>query len=136
MRFMKWIGLLAAILLLYSCFIPWVYIHSKNITVTGVNSTGTNFGSAGYFHFIMTFLFTIFHFINRVWAKRWNLLVVGLNLAWAIRNYFVISACRAGECPEKETGLYLSLIASILILVSALFPDMEISKRKEIKSGN
>ncbi len=34
MRWMKWIGLAAAILLIISCFIPWVFIESKNITVT------------------------------------------------------------------------------------------------------
>ena len=31
MRYMKWIGLVAVILLVGSCFLPWVIITSKNI---------------------------------------------------------------------------------------------------------
>lgn len=130
MRFMKWFGLGAVILLVLSCFLPWIIVESKELTVSGVHATGTNFGKPGYFHFIMALLFTVFHFVNKLWAKRWNLLVVGLNLAWAVRNFVVISACRGGECPEKQVGLYLSLIASVLILVSALFPGIDLEKIK------
>lgn len=130
MRYMKWIGLVAVILLIVSCFIPWVIIESKNITVSGVDSTGTNFGKPGYLHFILGFFFIILHFISKIWAKRSNLLVVALNISWAIRNYFVISACRDGDCPLKQTGLYLVLLASFLMLLSALFPDIKLEEEK------
>jgi hypothetical protein len=133
MRYMKWIGLMAVILLVVSCFTPWVFIESKNIFVSGVDSTGTNFGKPGYFHFIFSFFFIIFHLVPKLWAKRWNLLVVALNVAWAARNYFIISACRDGDCPQKETGLYMVLLASILMLVAALFPDVKLPE--ENKAG-
>jgi hypothetical protein len=128
---MKWIGLMAVILLVVSCFTPWVIIESKNIVVSGVDATGTNFGKPGYLHFIFSFLFIFFHLVPKPWAKRWNLLIVALNSAWAIRNYFIISACRDGECPEKQTGLYLVLLASVLMLVSALFPDVKLTAKEE-----
>jgi len=128
MRYMKWIGLAAVILLIVSCFLPWVIIASKNIVVSGVDSTGTNFGKPGYTHFVLTFFFAIFHFVPRLWAKRVNLLIVALNIAWAIRNYFIISMCREGECPEKQTGLWLVLLASILMLIAALFPDITLKE--------
>jgi hypothetical protein len=131
MRYMKWIGLMAVLLLIVSCFTPWVIIESKNITVSGVDSTGTNFGKPGYLHFILSFLFIVFHFIAKIWAKRWNLLVVALNIAWAIRNYFIISACRDGDCPLKQIGLFLVLFASALMLVSALFPDIKLNQEKK-----
>lgn len=131
MRYIKWIGLLAVILLIGSCFLPWVIIPSKNITVSGVDSTGTNFGKPGYTHFVLSLFFIIFHLIPKLWAKRWNLLVVALNIAWAIRNYFIISMCREGECPEKQTGLWLVLIASALMLVAALFPDIELKEENK-----
>ena len=131
MRYMKWIGLFAVILLIVSCFLPWVNIASKNIVVSGVESTGTNFGKPGYTHFVLSFFFIIFHFIPRLWAKRSNLLIVALNIAWAIRNYFIISMCREGECPEKQIGLWLVLLASILVLVAALFPDIELKEEKK-----
>ena len=131
MRYMKWVGLFAVILLIVSCFLPWVIIPSKNIVVSGVDSTGTNFGKPGYTHFVLSFFFVIFHFIPRLWAKRSNLLVVALNIAWAIRNYFIISMCREGECPEKQIGLWLVLLASVLILIAALFPDIQLKEEKK-----
>ena len=131
MRYMKWIGLFAVILLIVACFLPWVIIPSKNILVSGVESTGTNFGKPGYTHFVLSFFFIIFHFIPKLWAKRSNLLVVALNIAWAIRNYFIISMCREGDCPEKQIGLWLVLLASILILIAALFPDIKLKEENK-----
>ena len=128
---MKWIGLFAVILLIVACFLPWVIIPSKNIVVSGVESSGTNFGKPGYNHFVLSFFFIIFHFIPRLWAKRSNLLVVALNIAWAIRNYFIISMCREGDCPEKQIGLWLVLLASILILIAALFPDIKLKEENK-----
>jgi hypothetical protein len=124
---MKWIGSLAALALIIACFFPWVFIESKNITVTGIGSMGTNFGKPGYFHFFLAAMYLLFTFIPRVWAKRWNLLIIALNISWAARNYFLISACAGGECPEKKTALYVVLVSSLVMLVAALFPKMEVS---------
>jgi hypothetical protein len=126
---MKWIGLVAVILLVVSCFLPWVIFDSPKITVGGVRSTGTDFfGKPGFAHFVLGFFFIIFHFIPKVWAKRVNLLIVALNIAWAIRNYFIISMCRQGECPEKQIGLWLVMLASVLMLIAALFPDVKLKE--------
>ena len=132
MRYMKWIGLLALLLLVISCFLPWVIITSQNIIVSGVASTGTNFGKPGYAHFVLGFFFIVFHFIPKLWAKRTNLLIVALNIAWAVRNYLIISMCRTGECPEKQIGLWLVLAASVLMLIAALFPDIQLKGEKKV----
>lgn len=131
MRYMKWIGFFAAALLVYACFTPWVIIESQNIVVTGVAAAGTNFGKPGYLHLFLSVIFLLFHFIPRLWAKRANLPVVAVNLGWAIRNFVVIAACRAGECPEKQVGLYLAGAASLVMLLAALFPDIEISNPQQ-----
>ncbi|MBP6478746.1 MAG: hypothetical protein KA290_13600 [Chitinophagaceae bacterium] len=131
MRYMKWIGLAAAVLLIASCFTPWVYIASRNITVSGIDATGTTFGKPGYFHFLCAFFFLLFHFIPRIWAKRSNLLVAALNTAWALRNFFMIAACYGGECPERKIGLYLVLLSSLLMLASTFFPDMKMTADKK-----
>jgi hypothetical protein len=123
---LKWIGILAVVLLVVSCFTPWVIIESSGITVSGIDATGTNYGKPGYFHFIMAFFFLVFTLIQKLWAKRFNLLVVALNLGWAIRNFFVVTACSGGECPVRQTGLWLMLGSSILMLLSSLFPDVEL----------
>lgn len=131
MRYMKWIGLLAFLALVVSCFLPWVIINSKNLVVTGIDSAGTNFGKPGYVHFILGLFFVIFHFIPKLWAKRWNLLFVSLNIAWAVRNYLIISMCREGECPEKQAGLWLVIVSSALMLLAALFPDIKLKEENK-----
>jgi hypothetical protein len=68
--------------------------------------------------------------IPKVWAKRTNLLVILFNLAWAFRNFLIIGHCEGGDCPVKQTGLYLILICSIIMAVSALFPDMKLKEEK------
>ena len=128
---MKWIGVLATVLLVVSCFTPWVFIESKNITVSGIESTGTNFGKPGYLHFICCALFLIFSLLPKIWAKRVNLLVVGVNIAWAARNYFLLTACTGGECPQSKIGLWLMLFSSLIMLVAAFFPDVEITTGKK-----
>jgi len=125
---MKWIGFIAAIALVTACFFPWVFIESKNITVTGIESTGTNFGRPGYFHFFLAAFFILFNFTPRIWAKRMNLLVTALNIGWAARNYFIISTCAGGECPEKKVAIYIVLFSSLGMLVAALFPKVKLDK--------
>jgi hypothetical protein len=113
---------------------PWVIIPSgKGFVITGVDASGTNYGKPGYFNLIMTVIFLFFHFIPRVWAKRGNLLVVAMNVAWSFRNYLVLPLCQGGQCPDKQIGLHLQLVASILMLAAALFPDMKLP-RKEAKN--
>ena len=126
-----YLGILFALVLIISCFSPWITVVSREIEISGVSAEGTNFGKPGYFNLLFSALFILFHIIPRLWAKRWNLLVVALNIAWAIRNYFILTACREGECPEKHLGLYLSIIASFLMLVSALFPEISMDEKKE-----
>jgi len=128
---MKWIGVAASLLLIVSCFTPWVIIESKNITVSGIDATGTSFGKPGYFHLLMSFFFLLFSFIQKVWAKRSNLLVTALNLAWSVRNYFLIAACQMGDCPLKKEGVYILIPASLLMLISSMFPDMKLPEEKK-----
>ena len=128
---MKWVGLMAAIGLVTACFFPWVFIESKNILVTGIDATGTSFGKPGYFHFVLAAFYLVFHFTPRIWAKRTNLLIAALNIGWAVRNYFLISACAGGECPEKKAGLYVLLISALVMLIAAFLPNMKIPETKE-----
>ena len=131
MRWLKWFGALAAVLLVAVGFYPWVIIESKNIIVSGMDAVKIHLGKPAFFHFIFSIFFLLFTFTPRVWAKRLNLLVVALNLGWAIRNYFIITACQAGECPEKQSAVYFIIPLSVLLLIAALFPDMKMKERNK-----
>lgn len=131
MRYMKWTGMLAAALLIVSCFMTWARVESLNITITGVDTTGTRYGKPAYFHFLLTFFFVLFTLVQKIWAKRVNLLINSLNTGWAIRNFLIIPACEAGICPDKKAGLWLLLAASLLMLISSLFPDIRLDKKNK-----
>lgn len=120
MQIIKWLGIAAAIVLIFACFIPWVVIESKDIVVSGVEATGTAFGKPGYFHLFFAGLYIVFVLVNRLWSKRVNIFLSAFNVAWAFRNFTIISACYGGECPSKKVGLYLVLISSIFMLLSVL----------------
>lgn len=133
LEILKYFGFLSALALCYAVFIPWVTIDSLGLTLTGMDTRGTDFGKPGYFHLIMAGAYLILTFTPRIWAKRMNLLVVALNLAWAIRNFISIPACSGGECPDKQLGIFLMLACSVILMLCALFPDIkleDINKRK------
>lgn len=131
MRNLKWVGLAAAVLLLAACLAPWVYIESRQWMLTGIDTKGTNFGKPAYLHLVLLPFFVAFTLIPRIWAKRFNLLVAAINLAWAARNYLETTGCSGGECPEKQWGIFLLLAASVLMLLSTFFPDMPSTKQTE-----
>lgn len=126
MKYSKWIGLAGIVLLVISCMLPWVAIESRNIVATGLSTEGTNFGKPGLMNLVMCFFAFIFFLVPRIWAKRANLFFCAFNLAWAIRNYIIVSGCFAGECPVKKLGLYLLIISAVVMVISAIFPDLEL----------
>ncbi len=131
LKLLKYASLLTALLVVLACFLPWVTIESRELRLTGMNTSGTDFGKPGIFHLAMVGIFLVFVFTPRIWAKRFNLLVVALNLAWAIRNFIMIPACSGGECPSKEIGIYITLFGSIIMMLGALFPDVELEKLRK-----
>jgi hypothetical protein len=120
MQFIKPLGLLAALAVIIFCFLPWVYIESGGITVTGMSAKGTNFGKPGLLHLVFTGLYLALFVIPRVWSRRLNLLFATINFAWAVRNFFLISTCYGGECPVKKPGLYGILACSAIMLFAVL----------------
>lgn len=131
---MSWKRILSALSVIgvvVACFLPWAGINSLQITINGLHTEGTGFGKPGYLHISFVVLFAITFFISSVGAKRIGLIFVGLNFAWAIRNFIVIGSCEAGECPEKLSGLYLLLLFSITLLISGLFPDITLKEEKK-----
>ena len=122
MRYSIWLGLVSVLLLALACTMPWVLIPSKQLVISGIDASGTRYGKPGYLHLLLGAFYLIFTLVPAVWAKRANLLVVGFNLAWTLRNFLILSLCRGGECPQRLTGLYLLLLASLLMMVAALFP--------------
>ena len=58
-----------------------------------------------------------------------------MNFAWAVRNYFVLSQCEAGDCPERQPALYFVALSSVVMLVAALFPDVKLPVQKNNRTN-
>ena len=125
MKYSQFAGIVAAIALIAVCFIPWSFIASKNILITGMQATGTSFGRPGYMHIVLTVAMLIFFSISRVWAKRTNVFIAALNLAWSVRNYLLVTGCLMGDCPEKRPGIFLLIVLSAFILLMTFFPKIK-----------
>lgn len=125
MKWIKWISILAAIALIIACFLPWVVIESKNITVSGVDVAGLKYGHYGYFLIPLATIFILFQLINKIWAKRWNM-AIGAFIFTISFACLLIFRCEYGECPEKQIGLYILFASSIVILIGSLLPDIKI----------
>ena len=110
MKYSQLIGVLSAFLLIIICFFPWAYIPSIQLTISGMHAEGTNFGKPGLFNCILSGLCIILFCIPAIWAKRTNVFLAALNMAWAARNFLMVSTCLMGECPEKKIALYLMLL--------------------------
>jgi hypothetical protein len=127
MKYSKWIGLLSALAVIAACYATWIYVPSVHLKIGGIFSDGRqNFGKPGLLNMFCSAGAIILFLLPRVWAKRTNIFFCGFNLAWAIRNYILLTRCYGGDCPEKEAGLYVLLFAAALMLLMAFVPDIKL----------
>jgi hypothetical protein len=132
MKYSKWIGLLAVIIVIIACYMPWVYIPSAKLEIGGMfSSAKQNFGKPGLMNIICCTVSAVFFLLPKIWAKRTNIFFCGFNIAWAIRNFILLSRCYMGDCPVRQTGLYILLIASSLAMLMSFFPDTEIKEKED-----
>ena len=122
------LGTVVAGLIIFLCFMPWSYIAEKNITVSGMNAIGTNFGKPGLLHLILSVIMIVLFNIPKVWAKRTNLFVGAINFSWSMRNFLLVTTCFFGECPQKLPSLFLLIIACLVAMIMTLVPKIDIKK--------
>ena len=125
MKWIKWISILAAIILIVCCFFPWVIIRSKSLIVTGVDVAGLAYGHYGYFLIPLAVVFIILQLVNKIWAKRLNVAIAALIITIAFAC-LLIFRCEYGECPQKQVALYIIFACSIIVMLGALLPDIKL----------
>ena len=131
LRILHWLGLAACIALVISCFLPWAHYTDPSIpseaerTFTGFFSYQNYYGRPAKLLIALTAVIFVFMLLPKVWAKRTNLFLAALLLAYAITNYIRFGSCYNNLCPDRLVGLYLLLGSSVVILLAAMFPKME-----------
>jgi hypothetical protein len=131
MKYSQWIGIAAAIVLVIACFLPWTFHPDLNKNFTGFFSEDNDYGKPGKVFTVFAIIASILFLIPRVWAKRWNLLIGALTVAFAIKSFIVFSGCYRGICPTKLAGLWVMLLSSVALLVMTLLPDMKVIDKKQ-----
>ena len=114
------LSLIFAATAIVACFLPWFDIESNHIVLTGMHTEGTKFGKPGLLHIVLSVIYLGFALVPKSWGQRANLLVIAVNTAWCIRNYFMLSTCYGGECPVTQYGFYLLIIGSLGMVVATL----------------
>ena len=136
MRYSQWIGVVAAVVLVAACFLPWTYHPDLDKNFTGFFSEQNIYGRPGRVFIFFSAQGIIFYFIPRLLAKRWNLLVCALIVAYALKSFIVYSGCYQGICPTKKVGLWLMLLSAIIMLVMAVLPDVTLKDQDNRPAGS
>jgi len=132
MKYSQQIGIIAALLVIGSCYLPWIEISNLHLTLNGLNGYVNNnitFGKQVVPHSFFCMLCIPLFLIQKVWAKRFNIFICFLNVSWAIKNFILFRLCRP-ECPETKSGLYLLVIASVIMMIMSLLPKIKVSSLK------
>jgi hypothetical protein len=127
MKYSQWIGTLAALVLISSGFMAWTYHPDIDKIFTGFFSENNVYGKPGKVFIFFSILAIVFFLTPRLWAKRWNLLICAMALAYAFKSFILFSGCYRGICPEKKYGLWIMLFSAAVMMVAALLPQ---TKRK------
>lgn len=131
MKYSKWIGIVACLALVAICFMPWTYHADIGKTFTGFFSEKNAYGRPGKFFIFFCSFFILMSVINKVWARRVNLFMAAIMVAYAIKTYILYASCYNAYCPEKQVGIYLLIVCNLLILATAIFPDMKLESKEE-----
>lgn len=132
MKYGKWMGITACVLLIAVCFMPWTYHADIGKSFTGFFSENNAYGKPGKFVVFFCLLSLMLLLVGKVWAQRTLLFVAGTLVAYAIKTYILYSSCYNAYCPEKKAGIFLLIIFSILIFCSALFSDIRVKSQDSL----
>ncbi len=133
MKYSKWIGMAACILLIAVCFMPWTYHADVQKNFTGFFSQNDAYGKPGKFFVFFSIIAFGLIVLQKVWAQRIHLFFAGVMLAYAIKTYILYTSCYNAYCPDKKAGIFLMLGLTLVIFASSLFPDIKIDTGKKEK---
>jgi hypothetical protein len=126
MKYSTWIGILAALVLVVACFMPWAYYPDINKNFTGFFSEANAYGKPGKALIFFAVVVSILFVIPKIWAKRVNVFFCAATIAYCVKCFVLFTTCYNGICPEKKTGVFLILLASATMLLASLLPDLKL----------
>ncbi len=126
MKYYKIVGIIACILLVISCFLPWTYYADLGKSFTGFFTEQNIYGKPGKVFIFLAVCSAVLIFLDKIWAKRTLLFLTAINVAYLIKTYLLFTTCYNTICPQKEYGFFVLMLSVILLIIVSLFPDMKI----------
>ena len=105
---------------------PWAYFPDLGKDFTGFFSEKNIYGRPGKVLIFFSVVEILLFAVPRVWAKRANIFVTVLAIAFAIKSYILYTSCYGGICPDKRVGIFMVLGSAIIALLAALLPDLPV----------
>ena len=131
-KILYWLGIVACIALIVSCFVEWAYfdINAEKVEFTGFYSYQNYYGKPGKFLVVAGAIALLLMLLPKLWAKRVNLFVCALTVGYAVKTYILYTSCYNAYCPEKRAGIYLMLGSSLVMLMASVFPELKMKPKK------
>lgn len=130
-RFIYWLGIAACIVLIIACFLPWTYHADVSKNFTGFFSEKNAYGKPGRFFIFFAVIILALMLLPKLWAKRTNIFMGAVVIAYAIKTFILFTSCYNAYCPEKKAGVFLMLFSSLIIFIATLFPTMKLPAQKK-----
>ena len=128
MKYSQWIGIAAVLLVIAASFMPWAFFPDLQKEFTGFFSEQNRYGRPGKVLVALGVIEIVFFLIPKVWAKRANILIAAIALAWSFKSYWLFTSCYRGICPSARIGLYLVLGGAIIAMVASLTPNLPVEQ--------
>ncbi|HTQ63329.1 MAG TPA: hypothetical protein VMI12_00950 [Puia sp.] len=129
MKYSTYIGIAAALILIIACFMPWAYYPDLDKNFNGFFSEKNSYGRPGKVFVFLAIAHVVLSVIPTVWAKRFNMFLGVLTVAYGVKTFFLFSGCYRGTCPDIKAGLYLVLISCSTLLIAAVLPSMKLKNK-------
>jgi hypothetical protein len=131
-KILYWLGMLSCILLIAACFMPWAYYNDPTITneaqrtFTGFYSYTNYYGKPGKFLSIFAGLSLLLKILPKIWAKRIDLFLCSITMAYGLKAFFEYKGVYGGVIPQLQSGLFIMLAAVLLMMAAAAFPVVRV----------
>ncbi|HTJ14778.1 MAG TPA: hypothetical protein VL547_22225 [Dinghuibacter sp.] len=129
MKYSQIIGIGLVLAFVVVAWMPWIYIPSIHSTISGMTDDTGKFGKPALFNLFCCAFSLVFFAVPRLWAKRGNIFAATMNLAWALKNFIILSICRQGECPDRKAGFFLMFLIALGIEIMSFLPKLTVQKK-------
>ncbi len=117
---------------------PWVYYANDRFIPTEAERTFTGFytyknfyGKPGKFLVAFAAFSCILKLLPKVWAKRVDLFLSAVILAYALRCFFEFTGNYNGITPTVRPAMYMVLFSALVMQAAAIFPDLRIKVKQQ-----